>query len=57
MYNNGTPPQLVLQAFLLSNQKIQTIIMSMDLEYDLGDKVILEGVKGYWEIVGIYINN
>ena len=25
----------------------------MDLEYDLGDKVILDGVKGYWEIVGI----
>ncbi len=25
----------------------------MGLEYDLGDKVILEGLKGYWEIVGI----
>ena len=25
----------------------------MDLNYDLGDKVILEGLKGYWEIVGI----
>jgi hypothetical protein len=25
----------------------------MDLEYQLGEKVILEGVKGYWEIVGI----
>lgn len=25
----------------------------MNVEYDLGDKVILEGVKGYWEIVGI----
>jgi hypothetical protein len=25
----------------------------MDLEYNLGDKVILKGLKGYWEIVGI----
>ena len=25
----------------------------MDLEYELGDKVILDGVKGYWEIVEI----
>jgi len=25
----------------------------MDLNYDLGDRVILEGLKGYWEIVGI----
>ena len=25
----------------------------MDLEYNLGDKVILDGLKGYWEIVEI----
>jgi hypothetical protein len=25
----------------------------MDLEYNLGDKVILNGLKGYWEIVEI----
>jgi len=25
----------------------------MDVEYNLGDKVILEGLNGYWEIVGI----
>ncbi|MFC1827632.1 hypothetical protein ACFLZQ_06875 [Thermodesulfobacteriota bacterium] len=25
----------------------------MDAEYNLGDKVILEGLNGYWEIVGI----
>lgn len=23
------------------------------MEYNLGDKVILDGLKGYWEIVGI----
>ena len=46
-------PQLILQAFLLPNHKIEIIIKAMDSEYDLGDKVILEGVNGYWEIVGI----
>jgi hypothetical protein len=25
----------------------------MDLEYNLGDKVILDGLKGYWKIVEI----
>ena len=25
----------------------------MELKYHVGDKVILEGLKGYWEIVGI----
>lgn len=25
----------------------------MDAEYNLGDKVILEGLKGYWEIIEI----
>ena len=25
----------------------------MELTFNLGDKVILDGLKGYWEIVGI----
>ena len=25
----------------------------MDITYNLGDKIILEGLNGYWEIVGI----
>jgi hypothetical protein len=25
----------------------------MDLEYNVGDKVILQGLEGYWEIVAI----
>ena len=35
------------------NGEIEKIRGAMELTFNLGDKVILDGLKGYWEIVDI----